>query len=107
MDLREAAGDSERVVRILLAVGLTVVAISSLRKGRRVNGLLAGGGALVLGYTATSRSRDPTETIDIGTTDEDTELRCAICGDPIVPGQPRSPNESDGTVHVACKESAE
>ena len=106
MDLRETVDDRVRLVRTLLAVGLAAVAISSLRRGRRLNGLLAGGGAVVLGYTATTQSRELTETIDIDTTDENAELRCAVCGEPIVPGQARGPNENNEIVHEACKESA-
>ena len=107
MDLREAAGGRERLVRTLLAVGLTVVAASSLRKGRRLNGLLAGGGALLLGYTAATRPRELTEIIDVGATDEDAEFRCAVCGEPIVPGQSRGPNENNEIVHETCKDPAE
>ena len=107
MDLRETTGDRGRLVRTLLAVGLTVVAVSSLRKGRRLSGMLAGGGAILLGYTATTRSRELTETIDIGATDDDAEFRCAVCGEPIVPGQSRGPNENNEIVHDACKDPAE
>lgn len=116
MDLRETVGDREQLVRTLLAVGLSVVAISSLRKGRRLNGLLAGGGALALGYTATTGSGkldeldsvedelgELTETLDVGTTDEDTKLRCAACGESIDPGETRGPNENDEIVHLDCK----
>ena len=107
MDLRETVGERERFVRTLLAVGLAGVALRSLRKGRRLNGLLAGGGAAVLAYTARARSGELTETIGIGPTDEDGELRCAVCGKPIVPGQTRGPNENGETVHEACRESAD
>lgn len=107
MDLEEIVGDRKRLVRTLLAVGLTGVAIRSLRRGRRLNGLLAGAGAAVLGYTATSQSEELAETVGIGTTNEDVGLRCAACGEPIVPGQARGPNENGETVHDACRESAE
>lgn len=107
MDLEETVGDRKRLVRTLLAVGLTGVAIRSLRRGRRLNGLLAGAGAAVLGYTATSQSEELAETVGIGTTNEDVGLRCAACGEPIVPGQARGPNENGETVHDACRESAE
>lgn len=114
MDLREAVGDRERLVRTLLAVGLSAVAVRSLRKGRRLSGLLAGGGALAVGYTATTPSdelEELTETLDVGTedstgrdaTDRETGFRCAACGEPIDPGQARGPNEDNETVHLDCK----
>jgi len=31
-------------------------------------------------------------------------LECAICGEPIVPGQARGPDENDDIVHVDCRE---
>ena len=107
MDLRETAGDRKRHARTLLAVGLTAVAVSSLRKGKRLKGLLAGGGAVLLGYTAATRPGELTETIDVGATDEDAEFRCAVCGEPIVPGQSRGPNENDEIVHETCKDPVE
>lgn len=116
MDLREAVGDRKRLVRTLLAVGLSAVAVRSLRKGRRLSGLLAGGGALAVGYTATTSSdelEELTETLDVGTTDEDStdqdatdrdvEFRCAACGEPIDTGQTRGPNEDNEIVHLDCK----
>lgn len=107
MDVDRTAGDRKRLVRTLLAVGLLGVAIRSLRKGRRLNGLLAGGGAVILGYTATTQSGELREAVGIGTNDEDGGFRCAVCGEPIVPGQARGPNENGETVHEACRESAE
>ena len=107
MDLREAAGDREHLVRRFLAVGLTVVAVRSLRKGRRLKGLLAGGGALLLGYTTGAQPRELTETIEVGATDEDAEFHCAVCGEPIVSGQSRGPNENGEIVHETCKDPVE
>lgn len=120
MDLRETIEDREPLVRVLLAAGLAAVAISSLRKGRRLNGLLAGGGALALGYTATTESgeleeltetvgvdtedglEEVTEAVGIGADDEGSKLRCAVCGEPITAGQPRGPNEDDEIAHRSC-----
>lgn len=119
MDLRETVGDRDRLARTLLAVGLSAVAIGSLRKGKRLSGLLAGGGALALGYTATAGSGELeeldelTDAVDVGTSEEDTtgrettdegvELRCAACGEPIGPGETRGPNADNEIVHLDCK----
>lgn len=107
MELLRNVGSRNRVVRIVLAVVLAVVAVGSLRRGKRIRGVLAGVGALALGYSVTAGSGELTETLDIGTTGEDTELRCAVCGEPIRPGERRGPNANDEIVHEACKVSAE
>lgn len=114
MDLRNNADGRSRLVRGLLAVVLTVVAVDSLRKGKRLTGALAGVGALALGYGATTGETEeveldeikkPAETAAPGeqTADESRELRCAICGQPIRPGQRRGPNEEGETVHDTCE----
>jgi hypothetical protein len=54
MDLDSNVGGRDRLARATLAVLLTVVAIRSLRGGRRTLGLLAGAGALGLGFNATT-----------------------------------------------------
>lgn len=107
MELRKTVGNRGRVARTALAALLAVVAINSLRKGKRLSGALAGVGALALGYGATSGPSELPEAISIDAISEDDELRCAICGQPIRPGQRRGPNEHGETVHDACKESAE
>lgn len=112
MELREKVDSSGKLARVLLAAVLAVVAAVSLRKGKRTMGLLAGVGALALGYSSTTGSdhRSTTdelaETIGIEskTESEDAELRCAICGEPIRPGQRRGPNENNETAHEACME---
>jgi len=119
-----------RLARVLLGGALAAVAVRSFRRGKRVSGALAGAGAAVLGYSAVrgageSDARDH-EPIDIGA-DEDTDastgggadsgsgesasgvtartqLQCAICGEPITPGQAREPGPDDETVHTACEE---
>jgi hypothetical protein len=103
MERNENVGGRNRLARALLAVGLGVVAISSLRKGKRLSGALAGAGALALGYGATTGSGERTQVFDIDATHEDEKLRCAICGDPIRPGQSRGPDANDEIVHEACK----
>lgn len=124
MDLRDTLDEREKLVRTVLAAGLALVAIRSLRNGKRFSGLLAGGGALAVAYVATAESgeleeltetveTEVTETIgevttdegtpDERTTDEGSKLRCAACGEPIAPGQSRGPNDDDEIVHRACK----
>jgi len=106
MELPKTLRDNDRLVRTLAAVGLSVFALRSLRKGKRLRGALAGLGAVALGYGASTDSSDAVEhfaeELDTGSTTEDEQLRCAICGDPIVTGQSRKPNENGETVHEAC-----
>lgn len=108
MELTQNLEDRDVPVRTLLAVALAVFALWSLRKGKRVRGVLAGLGAFALGWRASTESGDLMErlTDDSGTepTSEAGQLRCAICGEPIVAGQSRVPNEDDETVHEACLE---
>jgi hypothetical protein len=49
----ETGGNRSRLVRVLLAVGLGILALRSLRGGKRLRGLLAGVGAVALGVSAT------------------------------------------------------
>lgn len=106
MELPQNLRNRQWLIRIVLAAGLAVVALQSLRRGKRVRGALAGLGAVALGYSAVTESTDViehlAEEIDIEAASETTQMRCAICGDPIVPGQSRGPNENDETVHDAC-----
>lgn len=103
MDLAENRDGRDSLVRTVLAVALALVALASLREGKRLRGVLAGVGALALGYAATGESTELAGTLDIETTDEEAELRCAICGDPIRPGQSRGPNEDNEIVHDDCR----
>lgn len=104
MELSKYVGDRNRLVRTVLAVGLAVVAITSLLKGKRVRGALAGVGAVALASVERAGPGDLTEMV--GSTDDDVELRCAACGQPIRPGQLRGPNENDEIVHEDCKAAA-
>jgi hypothetical protein len=119
MDSKQTPDEGSRIARVLLAAGLGAAALWSLRKGKRLRGALAGVGAVALGYSATSDAGDVAEPLaeelDIdGVTESDDEsdstdvesepLRCAACGEPIVTGQIRVPNEDDETVHEACLE---
>lgn len=106
MDLNETVDGRDRPVRILLTVALLAYAVRSFRKGKRVTGALAGLGALGLGYTLTTETKELTEVIDIETGEEDDQLRCAECGDPIVPGERRKPNADNEVVHETCLETS-
>ena len=103
MDRRTSVDKRGRIVRAILVGILAVVAVRSIRKGNRLNGMLAGAGALALGYSATTGPSELTESLSIDTTGEEAELRCSICGQPILPGQRRGPNANGEIVHDACK----
>ena len=107
MELRKNVGGRKRLARTALAVVLTAVAISSLRKRKRLRGVLAGAGALALGYDATSGPSELKEMVGIDSASEDVELRCASCGQPIRPGERRGPNEDNEIVHESCMASVE
>jgi hypothetical protein len=110
MDLQASLSDRGRPTRVLLAALLGVVALRSLRSGKRLRGVLAGSGAVALGYSAATDAEDVVESLPEDATPEPTSesvrLRCESCGEPIVPGQPRRPNEDDDTVHEACLEAS-
>lgn len=63
-------GGRDRIARAVLAVVLTVVAVRSLRGGRRTVGLLAGVGALGFGFNATTCFCGLNRLLGIDTTDE-------------------------------------
>ncbi|ESS12958.1 MAG: protein of unknown function (DUF2892) [uncultured archaeon A07HR60] len=52
MEIETNVGGTDRVVRALAAVVLTVVAVGLLRRGSRVTGVLALSGALGAGFNA-------------------------------------------------------
>lgn len=111
MELRKTVSNRKRLARRLSTAVLAAVAVRSLRKGKRVTGVLAGAGAVALGLKARSDSGEPGEELDIDASagdsdaaDESSQLHCAACGEPIVPGQSRGPNENDEIVHDACAE---
>lgn len=107
MDLSRKLGENDRLTRTLLAVGLAAFALRSLRKAKRLRGVMAGAGAVALGYGTVPESGSAVERlgegIDLDWT-SGTGLRCAACGDPIVPGQARTPNKDGETVHATCLE---
>lgn len=107
MELNETAEGRSGLARLLLAIGLMVVAIRSLRARKRVVAAVAGIGAIVVGYTAKAGSgqaaSDVTEKRHIETTSERGRMRCAVCGEPILVGEGRGPNENHEIVHDACE----
>ncbi|MFT4884312.1 MAG: hypothetical protein ACI8U4_001827 [Natronomonas sp.] len=107
MARNENADGRSGLAKAFLAVGLAAVAIDSLRKGKRRLAAVTGAGAVALGYTATADSPEPraeTEAHSIQPTSRSREMRCGICGEPIVVGQGRQPHPEHGTVHDACLE---
>ncbi|MFC7076419.1 DUF2892 domain-containing protein [Haloarcula halophila] len=82
----ETAGDRSRLVRVLLAVGLGILALRSLRGGKRLRGVLTGVGAVALGVSAAGNSGPAVEplhetddtdfetdaSVDVGTDSSDT-----------------------------------
>jgi hypothetical protein len=63
-------GGRDRLARSLLAALLTVVAVNTLRNGRRKAGVLALVGALGFGFNATTGFCGMNETLGIDTTEE-------------------------------------
>lgn len=68
MGLEKNVGGRDRLVRAVLAVTLTIVAVRALRQGRRKTGLLAGLGALSFGFNATTGVCGLNELLDLDTT---------------------------------------
>ncbi|MEF8915511.1 hypothetical protein [Natronomonas sp.] len=107
MESNETGVGQEGPVRLLLAAALAVVAIGSFRRQKRVLAVLSGAGAVALGYAATAGSAESQagpEARSIEPTSRSREMRCGICGEPIVSGQGRRPHAEYGTVHDACLE---
>ncbi|AXG06987.1 DUF2892 domain-containing protein [Haloplanus rubicundus] len=71
MTLERNVGGRDRLVRAALAVLLTVVAVRALRRGNRTTGLLAGVGALGLGFNVTTCVCGLNRLLGIDTTDGD------------------------------------
>jgi hypothetical protein len=63
-------GGRDRLVRSILAVVLTIVAVRTLRKGKRTSGLLALVGAIGFGFNATTCFCGLNQTLGIDTTEE-------------------------------------
>jgi len=71
MPLERNVGGRDRLARAALAVILTVVAVLAIRRGERTAGLLAGGGALGLGFNATTCFCGLNRLLGVDTTDGD------------------------------------
>ena len=71
MPLERNVGGRDRLVRAALAALLTIVAVRALRRGKRTTGLLAGIGALGLGFNATTCFCGLNRLLGIDTTDGD------------------------------------
>jgi len=71
MPLERNVGGLDRIARVLLAVVLTVVAVSRLNSGNRVVGLVALVGALGAGFNATTRFCGLNAILGIDTTSDD------------------------------------
>lgn len=104
MDRPEHGTDRSRIARIALTALLALLAVRAVLQGKRVRGVLAALGAVALGYTLVDSS-DLT-VVDVERRADESDLRCAVCGDPIVPGERRTPNEDGETVHETCLDSA-
>lgn len=63
-------GGRDRIVRALLAAVLTVVAVRTLKGGKRKTGILALVGALGFGFNATTCFCGLNETLGIDTSEE-------------------------------------
>jgi len=124
MEDTQNVGGRDRIVRVLLTVVLSIVAIHSLRHGKRLRGLLAGVGAVGFGFNATTGycgvndslgvdtttdageeipEPEPRTTTDDADATETHSMHCAACGEPIVPGQSRGPNDDGEIVHDDCE----
>lgn len=111
MELPKRITQHRRTVSLLSAAALAAVAVRSFVSGHRLRGLLAAGGAVAVGATASTLEptaleiepeAEPTESAESAESTETGRLRCSACHDPILPGQSRRPNETNETVHEHC-----
>lgn len=63
-------GGTDRLLRAVFAVVLSIVAVQSLRSGRKKSGLLAALGALGAGFNATTKFCGLNAALGIDTTEE-------------------------------------
>jgi len=119
MELLKIIKENGSIVRIAATAALAIIAVRSFVNGKRLRGLLAAGGAVAVGATASTLeptdlevvSEEGEQPIDVTTTERVTEstieagaMQCSICSGPIVPGEARRPNDVDEIVHEACLE---
>ena len=105
MVLNKGVDDREQIARILLTAALAAVAVRLLRGDNRPMAVLAGAGAVALGYSTATGLADRKKESGADPIERDEEMRCSICGEPIVPGQSRGPDSDNEIVHEACMES--
>jgi len=74
MDDTKNVGGRDRLGRFLLAAVLSIVSVRWLRRGKRVRGLLAGVGALVFGFNATTGYCGANDALGVDTTGESEEV---------------------------------
>jgi len=70
MGFERNVGGTDRIVRAVLAVGLTVAALLALRAGRRSVGFLAATGAIAMGFNAVTCFCGLNRALGIDTTEE-------------------------------------
>ena len=70
MDLDANVGGTDRLLRALGAVLLSIVAVRALTAGKRTSGLLAAVGAIGLGFNATTCFCGVNKTLGIDTAEE-------------------------------------
>ena len=68
MDVDKNVGGRDRVVRAVLAVVLSILAVRWLKAGKKARGLLAGVGALGFGFNATTGYCGANDALDVDTT---------------------------------------
>lgn len=100
MDSPDPRTERSRLARLTLTAVLALLAVRAFLQGKRLRGGLAAIGAVAVGYS-TVDSSDMT-LVEVERSTHDPDLTCAICGEAIVPGEPRVPNEAGETVHDAC-----
>mgnify|MGYP005852256205 CR=1 FL=1 len=103
MELRDRITQNRQTVRIASAIALAAIAVRSAMKGHRLRAVLAAGGSVAVGATASTREPTPLASdqwVDVRI--EDNRMQCPVCSEPIVVGQARRPNADETTVHEAC-----
>lgn len=63
-------GDRDRLARLVVTAVLSIFAVDRLVTGKRITGIITGLGAVVVGFTATTRFCAFYELLGIDTTDE-------------------------------------
>jgi hypothetical protein len=80
MDDSKNVGGRDRLVRLFLTVVLSIVAVDSLRRGKRLRGLLAGVGAVGFGFNATTGYCGVNDALDVDTTGGSDDVDITVGG---------------------------